>query len=142
MAALTAERYDLRDQLAKMRARCQALEAELAAMGEAAYASRKSSEGQEAAMMAMRAQMAEASAALRKAQMDGERAVEAAQQQVRALQTAGPPKELLDGLRGELAGLKDQLAQAQAAGLANIALEQASYDTTKNLSLYSVDLNQ
>ncbi len=35
-----------------------------------------------------------------------------------------------------------QLAQAQAAGLANIALEQASYDTTKNLSLYSVDLNQ
>ena len=114
MSALTAERDDLRDQLAKMRARCQALEAELAAMGEAAYATRKSSEGQESAMMAMRAQMAESAAALRKAQMDGERAAEAAQQQVRALQSAAPPKDLLDGLRAEQAALKDQLAQALA----------------------------
>jgi 2',3'-cyclic-nucleotide 2'-phosphodiesterase/3'-nucleotidase len=40
------------------------------------------------------------------------------------------------------ASAANQLAQAQAAGLANIALEQAGYDTNKNLSLYSVDLNQ
>lgn len=115
MSSLTSERDDLRDQLAKMRARCSALEAELASMSEAQYASRKSSEGQEAMMMAMRAQMAAKEEQLRKAAMDGERAAEAAQQQVRALVTAGPPKDLLDGLRAELAALKEQVGQEQAA---------------------------
>ena len=133
LQGLTAERDDLRDQLAKMRARCSALEAELAAMGEMSYSARKSSEGQEAAMMAMRAQMAQKEAAMRQALVDGERALEAAQTQARALITAGPPKELVKGLQDELAGLKEQLAAAQAEKAAAARQMSSSSSRTEGL---------